>query len=139
MKRYSLTSTAFNGEVIFEFNEFGLLEKFDLSAAELSEKQQLYILRDLPRELPELNRVLGDSKTAKLTEVTSQITFAMFWDRYNEKSRSSKKKSEKRWDRMSKTNQFKAYHFIFKYESNLRPGTVKKYAETYLNDELWNN
>lgn len=139
MVKYSLTSTAFEGEVIFTFNDSGLLESFDSSGAELSEKQQLWILRELPRELAEIKRVLGSSTSAALTEIKQEITFAMFWNRYDEKIKSSKKKSLLKWSRMNKTEQAKAFYFISKYEMNIPQGVAKKYAESYLNAELWNN
>lgn len=130
---------AFDGEVIFTFNDAGLLESFDSSAAELSENQQIWILKELPRELIEVKRVIGTSGSAKLTEIKEVITFQLFWDRYDEKIRSSKKKTLAKWSRMSKTDRAKAFYFISKYEMNIPNGVAKKYAESYLNAELWNN
>jgi len=139
MKKYSLTSIAFTGEVIFEFDDAGLLVRFDTASAELSQEQQITILKRLPRELSEMQRVLGKSDTAKLTEIEARVSFDMFWNRYDEKIRSSKKKALKIWNRMSEADQFKAFRYITKYEQSLYPGTAKKYAETFLNSELWNN
>lgn len=139
MRTFCLTSTTFNGEVVFEFNEAGLLVNYDTRNADLSESQQLWVLRKMPRELHELQRVIQGSKAAKLTEVNRQITFALFWDRYDEKIRSSKKKALIKWNRLSKTDQAKAFYFIPKYEGSIPQGVAKKYAESYLNAELWNN
>jgi len=138
-RRFILTSTAFEGDVIFEYNEGGLLERYDISGASLSENQHIWMLKNLPRELCELQRVLGNSGTAKLTEVSEEITFDKFWNRYDEKDRSSKKKALAKWNRMSKSQQAKAYWYIPKYFSSIPLGVAKKYAETYLNAELWNN
>lgn len=139
MKKYSLTSAAFEGEVIFCFNDAGLLESFDSSGAELSEEQQIFMLKKLPRELCEVQRVIGTSPTAKMLEIKQEITFEMFWNRYDEKIRSSKKKSLARWNRFNKSDQAKAYYFIGKYEMSIAQGVAKKYAESYLGAELWNN
>jgi hypothetical protein len=139
MSLYSLTSTAFDGEVLFEFNDAGILMKFDTSAAQLSEQQQLWILRTMPKSLPDVKKMLGDSTTAKFTELKQDVTFEMFWNRYNEKVRSSKKKAERIWNRLTKTNQVKAFRGIIAYERNIPGGVSKKYAETYLGAELWNN
>lgn len=79
------------------------------------------------------------SKTGKLTEVTLNITFEMFWNRYDDKVLSSRRKTEARWNRMTKADQIKAFNFINRYEQNIPTGTRKKYAETYLNSEIWNN
>jgi hypothetical protein len=139
MSLYSLTSTAFDGEVLFEFNEAGILQKFDTSAAQLSEQQQIWILKKMPKHLAHVKMILGDSETATLTELKQDVTFEMFWNRYNEKVRSSKKKAERIWNRLTKTNQVKAFRGIQTYERNIPGGVLKKYAETYLGAELWNN
>lgn len=139
MKRYSLTSESFTGEVVFVFNDFNLLESFDTAAAQLSEPQQVFLLKSLPRDLAELHNLVTKSISAKITEIPFTITFDLFWNRYNEKLRSSRKKSLAKWNRLSVTDQAKAYYFIAKYENSILPGVPKKYAETYLNAELWNN
>jgi len=139
MSLYSLTSTAFDGEVLFEFNDAGILQKFDTSAAQLSEQQQLWVLNKMPKHLAHVKKILGDSTTATLTELKQDVTFEMFWNRYNEKVRSSKKKAERIWNRLTKTNQVKAFRGIQTYERNIPGGVLKKYAETYLGAELWNN
>jgi hypothetical protein len=139
MKSYSLTSTTFEGEVIFVFNDENLLQSFDQSGAKLTEAQQVFLLRKLPRDLVDIKEFMKSSPTAVFTETRQDITFEMFWNLYNEKIRSSKKRTLKAWQRLTVADQSKAYNFIRKYESSLYPGTQKKYAETYLNAELWNN
>lgn len=136
---YSLTSEGFSGEVIFEYNEGGLLEKYDISSAQLSEDQQIWMLKRLPRELAELDRIIKGTISAKLTEISQNVTFEMFWNKYNEKERSSKKRTLQKWNRMGKADQAKAYYYIQKYLNSIAVGVAKKYAETYLNAELWNN
>lgn len=139
MRRFILTSDAFTGEVEFIFNDSGLLESFTTGTAQLSEPQQIFILKELPRELSEVQKVIAKSVSAKLTEVSQEVTFEMFWNRYDEKTRSSRKTAETVWKRMSEKNRNKAYWFIPKYISSILPGVHKKYAETYLRQELWNN
>ena len=139
MKLFTLTSSTFTGEVIFEFNDSGLLLSFDSKGADLTEGQQVFLLRNMPRELAEVKAMLEKSPNAKFTEFVQEITFDMFWNRYNDKIRSSRKKAETKWKRMSKTNQAKAYYGIAKYENSIPIGVAKKYAESYLNAELWNN
>jgi hypothetical protein len=73
-------------------------------------------------------------------EVPEEITFDMFWNRYDDKIYSSKKRSEAQWNRMSKANRCTAYNYIPRYFSKLPEWqTRKKTAEKYLSDELWNN
>ncbi|HPI31111.1 MAG TPA: hypothetical protein PLS26_11350 [Bacteroidales bacterium] len=139
MKHYQLTSNAFDGAVDLFFDDAGMLMKFDMTGASLSKKQQEWILRDMYPELNELKRQLSESGTAKITEVTTEVTFEMFWDRYDDKINSSRKRTLQKWNRMTKTDQLRAYTYINRYLNNLPSGTRKKYAETYLNSELWNN
>lgn len=139
MNQYQLTSDAFSGFVDLYFNELGLLVEFSLKSAELSEKQQVWILQKMPRELQELQQIVKDAPNLKLTEIKLEITFDMFWNRYDDKQLSSRKKTMAKWIKMTKTDQLKAYNFINTYFNNISGGTRKKYAETYLNAELWNN
>lgn len=139
MKTYLLTSPKWPGEIEVVYNDLNLMVSIDISRADLAEKQQIYFLRDLPREMAELMKLKEKSPTLVITEVEQEVTFEMFWNKYDEKIRSSRKRTERAWNRMSKTNQVKAYRFIQKYKMNLLPGTNPKYAETYLNAELWNN
>jgi len=140
MKRYSLTSTAFDGEVLLEFNDSGLLTGYDCNGATLTEAQQLWILNRMPREIADLKRIINEAKQAKLTELEDEeVSFDKFWNRYDEKIRSSKKKTLAKWNRMPKAQRLKAYKYIATYERSLYAGVAKKYAETYLNAELWNN
>ncbi len=136
MKIFQLTSPTFTGYIEFIFNDNTLLESYGIHA-DLSEKQQIYILKNMPREIIELDKL--KSGTVTITEINQEVTFEMFWNRYDEKIRSSKKKAMAGWNKMSKASQVRAFRFISKYESNILPGTAKKYAETYLNAELWAN
>lgn len=133
---YHLTSTAFTGYVEFKFNNYGLLDSMNIHA-DLSEKQQIFLLQNMPREVAELDRL--KSHMATITEVKHEVTFEMFWERYDDKLNSSKKRTFQKWNKMNPSDQARAYWFIGKYLGSLPQGTRKKFAETYLNAELWNN
>ena len=139
MKHFQLTASSFEGAVDLYFNDLNLLERFDTSRADLSEKQQIWILQSLPRELAEVKSVMKKSPNVKITEVSEEVTFDMFWNKYDDKLCSSKKKAILKWNKMPLSERQKAYNSISKYFQYLAPGTRKKYAETYLNAELWNN
>jgi hypothetical protein len=136
MKIFHLTSTTFNGHIEFHFNDNTLLEKMEIHA-ELSENQQIYLLKNMPRELPELYRL--KSPTVTITEVKHEVTFEMFWEKYDDRVNSSKKRTFQKWEKMTAADRARAYWFIPKYFGALPQGTRKKFAETYLNAELWNN
>ncbi len=139
MKHYQLTSTLFIGAVDLYFSDSGILQKFDCTGAELSEKNQLWILRQMPSSLDKIQLLIGNSTTAKINEVTQTINFDMFWDKYDDKLSSSKKKSLLKWNKMPEAERLKAFNFIGRYFNSIASGTRKKYVETYLNAELWNN
>ncbi|MCX6232640.1 MAG: hypothetical protein NTZ33_13975 [Bacteroidetes bacterium] len=139
MKQYQLTSDAFTGFVDLYFNELGLLVEFSLKSAGLSEQQQIWILKKMPRELPELQLIVEGAPNLKLTEIKLEITFEMFWNKYDDKLISSRKKTLAKYNKLNKTDQLKAYNYISMYFASISAGTRKKYAETYLNAELWNN
>lgn len=138
MKRFELESSMFEGKVVFCFDDqTERLSIVDMSGANLSEGQWRGIWENLPATPQMLDRVKG--KTGVITEILDSITFEMFWNRYNDKARSSKVKTERVWNKMSVRERCKAYNYIGKYEASIPYGVCKKYATTYLNDQLWNN
>ena len=80
-------------------------------------------------------------KNAKLVVVPEDLSFNKFWDTYNHKALSDKKRTEKKWFSMDETSRKKAIAHISVYDRHLfeNPGLSKMYAETYLNKEQWNN
>jgi len=136
MRIFHLTSLAFTGYLEFVFSDNCLLEKME-THADLSEKQQIFLLKHLPREIPELEKLQSDTTT--LTEINENISFDMFWVLYDDKINSSKKRASQKWNKMTPADQHRAYHYIRRYFANIPQGTRKKFAETYLNAELWNN
>jgi len=136
MKTFHLTSTTLSGHVEFQFNDNGLLDKMEIHA-DLSEKQQIFLLRNMPAEIAGLDRL--KSPTVTITEFRQDITFDMFWQKYDDRINSSKKRTKQKWDKMTAADQARAYWFVPKYIGSIPAGTRKKFAETYLNAELWNN
>ncbi|MDD4395331.1 MAG: hypothetical protein PHQ33_05545 [Bacteroidales bacterium] len=137
MKKFSLTSPAFTGECIFGFNENERLIFVDLSGAELQESFIKAILQNLPQTSTDFKKIKG--RTGVVTEMIECVTFEMFWNRYDDKARSSKIKTERAWNKMSASERVKAYNYIRKYKMSLPSGICMKYATTYLSDQLWNN
>lgn len=139
MAIFHLTSENFEGFVEFEFNKDGYLIRYDTDNATMSKEHLVYLLNRFPRHIDKIKDLLAKSDTATLTEIVSEVTFDMFWNKYNDKVNSSKKRALQKWNRMSKAQRIKAYQYINKYFMSIPYGTRKKYAETYLNAELWNN
>ena len=109
----------------------------DMSSVPLSAELWNCIWSKLPATSKAMGKVKG--RTGVITELVEEITFDMFWQRYDDKARSSKVKTQRAWDKMPKREQVKAYQFIPRYFESIPPGVCKKYATTYLSDQLWNN
>lgn len=138
MRSFILTSPLMSGEVEFRFDEKGYLQGYD-NRAVLTPEQQEWLLMRLPKTLEGIKVILSQSKGAKLTEVTKEVNFDMFWDRYDEKLLSSRKKALQIWEKMSARNRQAAYNYVYNYFASLPQGVRKKYAETYLRSEIWDN
>lgn len=139
MRHFQITGT-FEGAIELYYNELGLLERYDVSGATLTEAQQRWSLENIPiTSLPNMMDVMKKTNGAVLTEVKVEVTFELFWNKYDDKQCSSKKKAMIVWKKMSYAQQVKAYDYLNKYFMFMAPGTRKKYAETYLHAELWNN
>lgn len=140
MKEYSITSDRFKGEVIAKYNEKGWLLNLDVTKAELTEGQHAWFLNNCPKTEDVFDKWRKEQRVLTITYIPEQeITFEAFWHRYDDKINSSKKRTKAKWEKMSKSDKQKAYNYINKYFSSIPYGTRKKYAETYLNAELWNN
>ncbi|MDR2286959.1 MAG: hypothetical protein LBE04_05735 [Prevotellaceae bacterium] len=145
MKEFLMTSPQFEGEIEFAYNDAGGLIRLDIRA-NLNPAQYQYIVKNLPSSVSGLMAFKENLKAIKspadIREVVRKIDFDVFWDRYfagRNKDNSSKKKARAKWERMSRADQLKAYQYINKYLAGLGAGIGIKYAETYLNSELWNN
>jgi len=136
MKVFHMTSPAFEGYIEFAFNDNGLLNKMSVHTR-LGDKQHVYLLKNLPREIIELGAFKGGSVT--ITEIKQEIGFDMFWDKYDDKVNSSRKRTLEKWNKMKPADRARAFWYISKYFGSIPSGTRKKFAETYLNAELWNN
>ena len=139
MKRYYVTSPSFGGFVEYIYNASGILVMFNSSEATLTEEQILWFATNLPAHLADLERLIPATPKLKLQQITTEVTFEMMWNRYDDKLSSSKKRAQIKWERMSRADRVKAYYYVPTYVGSLGAGIRKKYLETYLNSELWNN
>jgi hypothetical protein len=139
MKTYLLTSAKWPGEIELRYDGAGLLVGYDYRA-ELTAEQQRWFLTNMPRSLADLQALVKATKTGRLTEAPpEEVTFDMFWQQYDDATRSSRKRTLAKWQRMTRAEQVKAFRYVGRYFRSIPPGLGKKYAETYLNAELWNN
>lgn len=136
MKKFVLTFPNVEGDIVFTYDEGEVLQGVVFNG-DYPERQRRNVLRTLPVRPEVLQRI--NWRDGILTEEAEKVTFEMFWDRYNDKARSSKVKTQRVWDRMPEGERVKAYRYINRYKSSIPQGVCMKYATTYLNDQLWNN
>ena len=141
MKTVMITSDKFAGEIELVYDDWDFLVRYDSTGAELNEKQKTLFLKYIPRDDGGLKAMKERFPMLVMTEVEFEVTFEQFWKAYFRdrlKDNSSKKRAEVKWNRMTKRDQVKAYNYIPAYMSKIKAGTEPKYAETYLNAEVWN-
>ena len=114
MKNFALTSTSFTGEITFGYDDQSRLISFKIDA-DLNEKQHTWILQYLPLTVAEMEDKITSVPSFSVIEVLQSVTFEMFWDKYNDKVRSSKKKSLRIWEKLTGTDQVKAHTYIHTY------------------------
>ena len=112
-----------------------MMTKFEILAG-LNEKQHRWILEHLPIRAENISG-LSAVHNCKITEVKLEVTFAMFYARYNVKR--NKIRAERLWNRMSEADRIRAWYFIQTYQTRLEPGVQPMYPETYLNAQPWND
>lgn len=140
MKRYSITSEKFAGEITAAFDDRRELVGLDMSEAEMTVQQKNWLMANKPSTEDKLFEMQRDSKWMKITLIPESIvSFEMFWQRYDDKINSSKKRAKQKWEKMKESERIKAFNYVGRYFASIPQETRKKYAETYLNAELWNN
>ena len=136
MRKIILTIPKYEGEVVFTFDENDFVQSITFNG-DFPIQVRGIVLRSDPLRPEDLQRTKG--RTGILTEEAETVTFEMFWDRYDDKARSSKVRTRRVWDRMPEGERVKAYRYINRYKCSIPQGVCMKYATTYLNDQLWNN
>lgn len=101
-------------------------------------EQRTYGLRHAPVRHEQLAPLAKELKW-KVKPLEFDLSFENFYELYGNKV--GKKRAESRWKRLSREQKVKALLFIEKYDNQLKqqPGVQKKYPESYLNAEPWND
>jgi hypothetical protein len=125
---------------LLEFNADGHLLKYELSPGTFDNKAYKVFFANFPINI---NWIATWKKQGfshvEIVELKQDLSFETFYNRYNHKV-SKRSKAENVWNRMSDTEKAKALAYINKYDKYLSESKVnKKYPETYLNSEMWNN
>lgn len=132
--RYSLLHPAIDGDIIFTY-EAGLLIEYIINGS-ISPTVLQRLLAKFP--VFEVNLETLSNHTATITKLPPDLSFNRFWAKYNYKpAGSSKKVAENKWDKLSDSDRMNAIKYIPIYDRSLNGGIGKKYAETYLNQKIW--
>ena len=140
-RKFLITTTLSPDGIVYYYSESGLFVGVKIMQETLSEPQRKSILNTLHTNVDAFlswAKMFSKDSGAEVVELQQDITFNMFWTKYNDKDRSSKKRSLALWTKLDKANQVKAYYHYDKYNRK-RGNAEKKYCETYLSAELWNN
>ena len=133
---YQITSEAWKGFIEIEFSATGFMTRTDTTNAELSETQQIWFLKKMPREFCELERVIKGT-TARITIIDREITFNDIWEKFDYKV--GKKEAQAKWNKMPKAEQIKAFNYVQKYKAKKIDTQAQLYLASYLNKERWND
>lgn len=139
MKQFVVTSTHFQGELLFKFDLNGRLIGFEVQAM-LSEEQYGWFFANLPKSQAVL---LGDwkrkSKTIKVAEVPLDLSFEAFYKKYAYKV-GDKKKAQTLWAKLSDAEKALAITKIDSYNRYTeRTQIAKVYPERYLSQRRFEN
>lgn len=128
---YQYFSAGFKSNVTLTFFN-GLLSAVEIEPYEASpEVQKAYFIVSEATFLKNCN----DHKV-KVTELTKEITFEMFYDRYAYKV--GKEEAAQAWKKLTKADQQGAYYFIPAYNSRLVTSReARRHPATYLNKKTW--
>ena len=137
-KRYSITSTAFEGELTFTYNEQGVLTGF-FNDANLAEEHLQFLHSYFPVLESFLERMAGKSKSMTIRLTTQEVTFDQFWDAYGLKA--DRQDAMKAWEKMSQAGRMLAFERIpqYNYYLSMRPNQNKLYPATYLRGKFQND
>ncbi len=138
MSKYLIEFQETNTSALVEYDELGLMTKFELSKGEFTEHQVRFFNGKFPRIKEDLEWFKTNTK-AKIKEIAMDLSFQTFWDVYANKV-GNKEKAIKTWDKLPDTEKVKALKWLPTYETQIAIQKVAKmYPETFLNQKRWNN
>lgn len=138
MRKFIITSPNYTGEAHVIYGLDNSLITLDYSRAELTVNQAQLMKDAVPVVFyPQSFLESFQNLPVTVVEGTYELTFDMFWDKYDHKI--NRKRCEPLWEKLGKTKQVKAYHGITPYDNHLALNKWKTKAnpETFLKEEYW--
>ncbi len=135
MKKYVLTSQSFEGQVMFWFNEEGLMI-FYHNESEMNKAQQEWLLANLPLTVDMIALVTAKIK-GSLEQLPEDISFDTFWDLYAKKL--NRIRAEKLYNKLNEGDKLKAINSIKHYDNYLQRNSWRSKADpdTYLRNQSY--
>ncbi|TAN18809.1 MAG: hypothetical protein EPN37_04415 [Chitinophagaceae bacterium] len=137
MKKFILTSSKFEGQVTFGYNEKDILI-FLHNEAQMNNTQHNWLIHHLPacsEEIQKLNKILQ----GKLEELPEDLSLDRFWQLYNKKI--NRKRCEPLWKKMKEAEKMQCLRSIPHYEQYLNRINWREKAdpENYLKKAMYQN
>jgi hypothetical protein len=139
MKKYVVTSSGFQGELMFKYDLNGDIIGFEIQAV-LTKEQKDWYFKNLPKTESDLVvEWPRKSKTIKVVEVPEDLSFEAFWTRYGYKV-GDKKKATKLWNEMKPESRALALSKIERYKKFAENANIALvYPERYLSQRRFEN
>ncbi len=137
MKKYAVTTTNFEGTVLYGFEENGRLKTVEIDGVhELHAHKQ--VCMSMPVTETQLLKWPETLKSMKIIEVVDDLSFDNFWTKYNYKV--GKDEAISAWNKLSNADKTKAISSIPRYLAHIKDsGIGKAYPQKYLNKKRFND
>lgn len=138
-RKYLITFLKFEASAVCEYNEAGYLVDFHLTPGTFTADQYAFFFKYFPKNHKNIAQWKKGVKNVSIREIAPDLSFEAFYSQYDNKF-GKKTRSMAIWKQMNDVEKAKAIAFIPKYKTHLiTSGIQQKYAETYLNQQPWNN
>ena len=139
-RKYLLEFTNYQAKALFEFAQNGFLVKYELDPGSFEEKQFAFLKEIFPRTVAHMQALISwKMPNVRISELKQDLSFEAFYNAYAYKV-SKRSTAENAWKKLPDTEKAKAIAYIPVYDRFISEKRInKKYPETYLNSEMWNN
>lgn len=140
MKRFIVTSPSWQGEAEIVYNESGLLVRISFEGCVFADHNRVVDkFKALVPVLVTDLQVAFQNTSATVVEADFEVNFDMFWKAYNLKH--NRVRAVNLWNKLSKTDQVKAYFGVPIYDKFLKKEKWRSKAdpETYLRNKMFEN
>lgn len=139
-RKYLLEFTNYQAKALVEYNADGFLIKFELDPGTFEEKQFVFMTDKFPKTIKHMQALISwKLPNVRISELKQDLSFEAFYNAYAYKV-SKRSTAENAWKKLPDPEKAKAIAYIPVYDRFLGEKKInKKYPETYLNSEMWNN